>query len=135
MFSSCISERRLAARSAHPGGALREAMVLLLDLRLRRAREHLRGSVAPPDEQVHEVVAIRASEHSCRSIRRDVDDVPDRPRLADRQGLPGLPPIRRGQRLARPVGVITGPDDALYFTSDSHTEGLFRLRPAVPISN
>lgn len=40
-----------------------------------------------------------------------------------------------GQRLARPVGVITGPDDALYFTSDSHTEGLFRLRPAVPISN
>ena len=34
-----------------------------------------------------------------------------------------------GQRLARPVGVTTGPDGALYFTSDTHTEGLFRLRP------
>ena len=40
-----------------------------------------------------------------------------------------------GQRLARPVGVMTGPDGALYFTSDSHTEGLFRLRPASPVSN
>jgi glucose/arabinose dehydrogenase len=35
-----------------------------------------------------------------------------------------------GARLARPVGVAIGPDGALYFTSDSHTEGLFRLRPA-----
>ena len=34
-----------------------------------------------------------------------------------------------GQRLARPVGVTLGPDGALYFTSDTHTEGLFRLRP------
>jgi glucose/arabinose dehydrogenase len=33
-----------------------------------------------------------------------------------------------GQRLARPVGVAIGPDGALYFTSDTHTEGLFRLR-------
>jgi glucose/arabinose dehydrogenase len=33
-----------------------------------------------------------------------------------------------GQRLARPVGVAIGPDGALYFTSDSHTEGLFRLQ-------
>lgn len=40
-----------------------------------------------------------------------------------------------GQRLARPVGVIIGPDGALYFTSDSHTEGLFRLRPATPVNN
>jgi len=40
-----------------------------------------------------------------------------------------------GERLARPVGVITGPDGALYFTSDSHTEGLFRLGPAAPVSN
>ena len=40
-----------------------------------------------------------------------------------------------GQRLARPVGVIIGPDGALYFTSDSHTEGLFRLRPAAPVNN
>jgi glucose/arabinose dehydrogenase len=37
-----------------------------------------------------------------------------------------------GQRLARPVGVTIGPDGALYFTSDSHTEGLFRLRPGAP---
>jgi glucose/arabinose dehydrogenase len=34
-----------------------------------------------------------------------------------------------GQRLARPVGVATGPDGALYFTSDSNLEGLFRLAP------
>lgn len=33
-----------------------------------------------------------------------------------------------GQRWARPVGVAIGPDGALYFTSDSGTEGLFRLR-------
>jgi len=32
-----------------------------------------------------------------------------------------------GQRWARPVGVGFGPDGALYFTSDSGTEGLFRL--------
>jgi glucose/arabinose dehydrogenase len=35
-----------------------------------------------------------------------------------------------GARLARPVGIAIGPDGALYFTSDTHTEGLFRLRPA-----
>ena len=35
-----------------------------------------------------------------------------------------------GARLARPVGVAIGPDGALYFTSDTHTEGLFRLRAA-----
>lgn len=34
-----------------------------------------------------------------------------------------------GTRLARPVGVAIGPDGALYFTSDSETEGLFRLSP------
>lgn len=34
-----------------------------------------------------------------------------------------------GQRLARPVGIAIGPEGALYFTSDTHTEGLFRLRP------
>jgi glucose/arabinose dehydrogenase len=33
-----------------------------------------------------------------------------------------------GRRLLRPVGVATGPDGALYFTSDSHLQGLFRLR-------
>jgi len=37
-----------------------------------------------------------------------------------------------GQRLARPVGVAIGPDGALYFTSDSNLEGLFRLAPAQP---
>lgn len=35
-----------------------------------------------------------------------------------------------GERWARPVGVAIGPDGALYFTSDSGLEGLYRLRPA-----
>lgn len=35
-----------------------------------------------------------------------------------------------GERWARPVGVAIGPDGALYFTSDSDTHGLFRLRRA-----
>jgi len=35
-----------------------------------------------------------------------------------------------GERWARPVGVAIGPDGALYFTSDSDTSGLFRLRRA-----
>ncbi|MFD2189566.1 PQQ-dependent sugar dehydrogenase [Pistricoccus aurantiacus] len=34
----------------------------------------------------------------------------------------------RGERWARPVGVATGPDSALYFTSDSGDTGLYRLR-------
>ncbi|HEY9199494.1 MAG TPA: PQQ-dependent sugar dehydrogenase [Gammaproteobacteria bacterium] len=34
-----------------------------------------------------------------------------------------------GERWARPVGVAIGPDGALYFTSDSGLEGLYRLRP------
>lgn len=33
-----------------------------------------------------------------------------------------------GKRWARPVGVAIGPDGALYFTSDSDTNGLFRLK-------
>ena len=33
-----------------------------------------------------------------------------------------------GERWARPVGMAIGPDGALYFTSDSDTEGLFRLK-------
>lgn len=36
--------------------------------------------------------------------------------------------LSNGDRWARPVGVAVGPDGALYFTSDSGTEGLFRLR-------
>lgn len=35
-----------------------------------------------------------------------------------------------GERLLRPVGVAIGPDGALYFTSDAHLQGLFRLGPA-----
>jgi glucose/arabinose dehydrogenase len=33
-----------------------------------------------------------------------------------------------GRRWARPAGVAIGPDGALYFTSDSDTNGLFRLK-------
>ena len=33
-----------------------------------------------------------------------------------------------GRRWARPAGVTIGPDGALYFTSDSDTNGLFRLK-------
>jgi glucose/arabinose dehydrogenase len=36
--------------------------------------------------------------------------------------------LANGERWARPVGVAIGPDGALYFTSDSQTNGLFRLR-------
>lgn len=35
--------------------------------------------------------------------------------------------LENGERWARPVGVAIGPDGALYFTSDSDTQGLFRL--------
>jgi glucose/arabinose dehydrogenase len=33
-----------------------------------------------------------------------------------------------GERWARPAGVAVGPDGALYFSSDSETEALFRLK-------
>jgi glucose/arabinose dehydrogenase len=33
-----------------------------------------------------------------------------------------------GKRWARPAGVAFGPDGALYFSSDSNAEGLFRLK-------
>ena len=33
-----------------------------------------------------------------------------------------------GDRWARPAGVAIGPDGALYFSSDSDTNGLFRLK-------
>lgn len=36
--------------------------------------------------------------------------------------------LRNGYRWARPVGVAIGPDGAIYFSSDSTTEGLFRLK-------
>ena len=36
--------------------------------------------------------------------------------------------LEDGDRIARPVGVAIGPDGALYFTSDSGVNGLFRLR-------
>ena len=36
--------------------------------------------------------------------------------------------LANGQRWARPVGVAIGPDGALYFTSDSGVNGLFRLK-------
>lgn len=36
--------------------------------------------------------------------------------------------LPNGQRWVRPVGVAIGPDGALYFSSDSDTNGLFRLR-------
>ncbi len=37
----------------------------------------------------------------------------------------------RGERWARPVGVAMGPDGQLYFTSDSASQGLYRLRRVV----
>lgn len=37
-----------------------------------------------------------------------------------------------GSRWARPVGVAFGPDGALYFSSDSGLEGIYRLRRATP---
>lgn len=36
--------------------------------------------------------------------------------------------LKNGNRWARPVGVGTGPDGALYFTSDSGINGLFRIK-------
>jgi len=36
--------------------------------------------------------------------------------------------LPNGKRWARPAGVAIGPDGALYFTSDSDTNGLFRLK-------
>ena len=36
--------------------------------------------------------------------------------------------LENGARWARPVGVVIGPDGALYFTSDSDANALFRLR-------
>ena len=36
--------------------------------------------------------------------------------------------LANGERWARPVGVAIGPDGALYFTSDSGINGLFRLK-------
>jgi len=33
-----------------------------------------------------------------------------------------------GRRWARPIGVAIGPDGALYFTSDTGLNALFRLR-------
>jgi len=36
--------------------------------------------------------------------------------------------LENGARWARPVGVAIGPDGALYFTSDSDANALFRLR-------
>jgi len=38
--------------------------------------------------------------------------------------------LNNGKRWARPVGVAIGPEGALYFTSDSGANALFRLRPA-----
>jgi len=36
--------------------------------------------------------------------------------------------LANGERWARPVGVAIGPDGALYFTSDSDNQGLYRLQ-------
>jgi glucose/arabinose dehydrogenase len=38
----------------------------------------------------------------------------------------------KGDRLARPMGLGTGPDGALYFTSDGGANGLFRLNRLAP---
>ncbi len=38
--------------------------------------------------------------------------------------------LANGERWARPVGVAIGPDGAIYFTSDSGANALFRLKPS-----
>ena len=58
------------------------------------------------------IVAVRFKDGRAQRV----DDVIDGFQLTD------------GRRWARPVGVAIGPDGALYFTSDSGINGLFRLR-------
>lgn len=59
------------------------------------------------------IVAVRFQD----GLAQRVDDLVTGFQLAD------------GERWARPVGVAVGPDGALYFSSDSGINGLFRLRP------
>lgn len=66
----------------------------------------------PASRRPPKLVAVRF-EHG---EGRRVDDLVTGFQLAD------------GNRWARPVGVAIGPDGALYFTSDSGVNGLFRLR-------
>ncbi len=67
---------------------------------------------SPASRRVPKLVAVRFK----RGTARRVDD------LVTGFQLPG------GSRWARPAGVAFGPDGALYFSSDSGAEGVFRLR-------
>lgn len=53
----------------------------------------------------------------------------DRGRVTGVQDLVSGFQNEKGARIARPMGLGTGPDGALYFTSDGGINGLFRLSP------
>src|SRR3569832_2091745 len=73
-----------------------------------------RGRSATSSRRPPKIVAVRFEDGGARQV----DELVTGFQLPD------------GKRWARPAGVAVGPDGALYFTSDSDTEALFRLRPA-----
>lgn len=70
------------------------------------------GSGDPATRRPPKIVAVRFHNQQAQGV----DDLISGFQLPD------------GQRWARPVGVAIGPDGALYFTSDSAINGLFRLQ-------
>ena len=98
-----------------PKGALHKALEFdaIVALRGSWATQPSGGSVGDPaTRRPPKLVAVRFK--NGEAVR--VDDLVTGFQLAD------------GDRWARPVGVAIGPDGALYFTSDSETNGLFRLK-------
>ena len=70
------------------------------------------GTGNPATRRLPKIVAVRFQNQRAQRV----DDLISGFQLPD------------GQRWARPVGVAIGPDGALYFTSDSGLNGLFRLK-------
>lgn len=70
------------------------------------------GTGDPATRRPPKIVAVRFQNQQARRV----DDLISGFQLPD------------GKRWARPVGVAIGPDGALYFTSDSELNGLFRLK-------